>query len=347
MNILLILTLTILNLSIIFYFKKFIKIINIFDIPDKKLKLHKKKTPILGGLILFLNYCIIFTYQLFFSDNFIAIDKNLFLTLDYLSILLLIFGFFIIGLYDDKYNLSPNKKLILSISIIFISLALSQNLLVEKISLSFYEHKIFFKNFAFFFTIFSILILINSLNFYDGINGQSCFFFLLVFIFLLLKSNMNIFYLYSVLIILFVLILNLKNKLFLGDGGILLISIIISISLILEHNINKNIVYADEIFFLLLFPGIDLVRLTIIRISNKQNPFIGDRNHIHHLLNRKLSITISNFVLMIFSITPIFLFSYLNLNFYASFLIFLFIYITLILFLVSDGKNLTNQKKNN
>ena len=35
--------LLILNLSIIYYIQKIAKIVNIFDIPDKQLKLHKKK----------------------------------------------------------------------------------------------------------------------------------------------------------------------------------------------------------------------------------------------------------------------------------------------------------------
>ena len=62
-----------------------------------------------------------------------------------------------------------------------------------------------------------------------------------------------------------VMILNFKNLLFLGDSGIYLLTIILSISLIYEYNVQKNIIYADEIFFLLLFPGVDLLRLTITR----------------------------------------------------------------------------------
>ena len=83
---------------------------------------------------------------------------------------------------------------------------------------------------------------------------------------------------------------NLKNMLFLGDGGVYLLGIILSVSLIYEHNVKNNIIYADEIFFLLLLPGFDLVRLTITRSLNLKNPFMGDRNHIHHLLINKFSL---------------------------------------------------------
>ena len=54
--------LLILNLSITYYIQKIAKIVNIFDIPDKQLKLHKKKTPIIGGLILIINFSIIFFF---------------------------------------------------------------------------------------------------------------------------------------------------------------------------------------------------------------------------------------------------------------------------------------------
>ena len=117
-----------------------------------------------------------------------------------------------------------------------------------------------------------------------------------------------------------------ENMLFLGDGGIYLMSAILSISLIYEHNINKNIIYADEIFFLLLLPGLDLLRLTISRSLNKKNPLKGDRKHLHHLLIDKFSLTFSNIFLLLMSILPLVLFIFLDLNFFIVCFIFLIIY---------------------
>ena len=48
------------NLILVLNLSKFSKIFNIYDIPDGKLKLHKKKTPIIGGIILIINFSIIF-----------------------------------------------------------------------------------------------------------------------------------------------------------------------------------------------------------------------------------------------------------------------------------------------
>ena len=333
----LILVLLFINLAIFLNFKKFAEVINVYDAPDKKLKLHKKNTPILGGLILIINYSIYLSFQLLFSDNFLSIPKKIFNIEGYLSILILIFGFFILGFYDDKNKLAPKNKLFFSILLILVSIFLNENLILNSFSLTIFTNKVFLNSFSITFTIFCIILLINALNFFDGINGQSCIFFIIVFSFLFFKSEMNYFYLLSILLILFILFLNLMNKLFLGDGGIFLMGIIASISLILEHNVQKNILYVDEIFFLLLLPGIDLMRLTIIRVFKGRNAFFGDRNHIHHLLVNKFSIFYTNLILIFVSIIPIIMFLFLELNFFIVFFIFLILYILIISTLRSHG----------
>ena len=333
----LILVLLFINLAIFLNFKKFAEVINVYDAPDKKLKLHKKKTPILGGLILIINYSIYLLFQLLFSDNFLSIPKKIFNIEGYLSILILIFGFFILGFYDDKNKLAPKNKLFFSILLILVSILLNQNLILNSFSLTIFTNKVFLNSFSITFTIFCIILLINALNFFDGINGQSCIFFIMVFFFLFFKSDMNYFYLLSILLILFILFLNLMNKLFLGDGGIFLMGIIVSISLILEHNVQKNILYVDEIFFLLLLPGVDLIRLTIVRVFKGRNAFFGDRNHIHHLLIDKFSIFYTNLILIIISLIPIIMFLFLELNFFIVFFIFLILYIFIISMLRTHG----------
>ena len=333
----LILVLLFINLVIFLNFKKFAEVINVYDAPDKKLKLHKKKTPILGGLILIINYSIYLLFQLIFSDNFLSIPQKIFNIEGYLSILILIFGFFILGFYDDKNKLAPKNKLFISILLILVSILLNQNLILNSFSSTIFTNKVFLNSFSITFTIFCIILLINALNFFDGINGQSCIFFIIVFSFLFFKSEMNYFYLLSILLILFILFLNLMNKLFLGDGGIFLMGIIASISLILEHNVQKNIVYVDEIFFLLLLPGIDLIRLTIIRVFKGRNAFFGDRNHVHHLLVNKFSIFYTNLILIFVSLIPIIMFLFLELNFFIVFFIFLILYIFIISTLRSHG----------
>ena len=323
------------NLLIIINFKKLSKIINIFDKPDKNLKKHKSNVPLLGGVIIVINLIILLIFSIFFEIFFenLLVSKK-----EYISIFLLILCFFLLGLYDDKFKLNPDKKFILSIIFSILALTLNKNLLIQNFNLSFYNKPIILNEFSFFFTLFCIIILINALNFYDGINGQSLIFFIIVFGYLSLQSPLQLFYLILIFICVFILFLNLQNKVFLGDGGVYLLGSILVILLIYEYNIFRTIKFADDIFLLLILPGIDLLRLTLMRIMNGKNAFYGDRNHIHHLLISKYSLVFSNIILLILSIFPITLLTLLNFSFFVTFSIFLFIYIILIKFLKLNVK---------
>lgn len=325
--------LIILNFILFFSFTKITKIIKIYDNPDGKLKVHSKQMPLLGGVFIFFNLILICFFQLISFDEFLMLKRFYFLKSELVSVFIFIASFFILGLYDDRFKVNPYVKLLFIVLSSIIFLLLNKNLIVENFSLSFYSNRIFLNNFSFFFTIFCILILVNALNFYDGINGQSGIFYIFVFSFLYHASNFNDFYLNLILILSFVLILNIKNKLFFGDSGIYLISSVLIISLIYEYNFTNNIVYADEIFLLLLLPGIDLVRLTFQRIISKKNIFYGDRNHLHHLLLKRGSLIMTNIIIFSLSAFPILVFSYIKLNFYIILVIFFILYFSLLLIL--------------
>ena len=79
--------------------------INLFDRPDKQRKFHKTKTPITGGIIIFVNLFIfyLFNYFGFFSE--INLFNNKFeLNFFCLSCFLI----FLLGFVDDKINISAN-----------------------------------------------------------------------------------------------------------------------------------------------------------------------------------------------------------------------------------------------
>lgn len=310
------LAIILLNFFLFLNLQRFSRKINIFDISDKKLKIHIGKIPLVGGLIFLINLFFVIMYQYFFQKTFLILESNFLEKREIFSILILFLGFFSIGLYDDKYKLLPNNKIFLLTFFTLVAILLNKNLVISNIQVSFLKDKIFFKNFSIFFTIFCFLLLVNALNFYDGINGQSLIFFLFIFFFLFFKSQFNNFYLISILILFFILFLNLKNKIFLGDGGVYLLSALVSVCLIYEFNIKKSFLFVDEIFFLLLIPGFDLLRLTITRILSGQNAFYGDRNHLHHLLIKKFSVVYSNIILLFLGALPVISFTYLKLNFF-------------------------------
>ena len=235
------------------------------------------------------------------------------------------------GIIDDKYNLKPEKKFFLTILLSIIVLTFNKDLIISNVKFSFYENRLFFNNYSYLFTIFCIMILINALNFYDGINGQSILFFLITFSHIAYNSPIYVFYILIILVLIFILFLNLRGKTFMGDNGIYFLGSILIISLIYEHNIFKSIKYADQIFLLLILPGYDLLRLTSTRIYKGKNAFYGDRNHIHHLLINRFSLFKTNIILTLLAILPILLFSFIGINFFVVLTIFTSIYFLLIL----------------
>ena len=323
----LIIIISLLNLFLVMNIKIISKLINLYDFPDKRLKTHKKKISLIGGTIVMFNIFFLLFIDFAIQRKFFDFFQSTTEIFSFLAVLLL---FFILGFYDDKYKIKPYVKFFLSILISIFYVFTNKNIIVDSFSISIYEYRIFLEVFSVLFTVFCIIVLINSLNFYDGINGQLLIFFLIMFSYLLLKTNRFEFYSLIIIIILFCLFLNLSNQMFLGDNGVFVMSTILITSIIYEHNVYKNFIYADEIFFLLLLPGIDLIRLTVVRLINGKNPFYGDRNHIHHLMIKRYSLLITNIFLIFLSILPILLYNNFHLSFYAIFSICLIIYVFLI-----------------
>ena len=63
----------------------------------------------------------------------------------------------------------------------------------------------------------------------------------------------------------------------------------------------------------MLIPGIDLIRLFILRILKKRNPLSSDKLHLHHILLKYFSQYQTLLIILFFISTPIIL-DYLNIN---------------------------------
>ena len=113
-----------------------------------------------------------------------------------------------------------------------------------------------------------------------------------------------------------------------GDSGVYLFSFILSFIIIKQYNFNDAWT-ADFIFILMMVPGIDMLRLFVLRIYNKKNPFRADKKHIHHFLLDKFSYKKTILILNGFIILPIYLGSTFN---YNIVIISLYILIQFILF---------------
>jgi UDP-GlcNAc:undecaprenyl-phosphate GlcNAc-1-phosphate transferase len=284
------------NIIIFTTFKKLSAFINLFDIPDKKRKIHIKKVANIGGVIIIINLSIFFIYYHLVNKEFFFLPKKEF-NLFYVSSIL----FFIVGFIDDKYDLNPNVKFVIFFIILYFFISSLPEANIKNLSFSFYKPVISLEKLNPLFTIICFLLFINAFNMFDGINLQSAFYSIFLLLVLFLKTDHSFFIILMISLISFVY-LNFKNKCFLGDNGTLLLSFIFSFMFIYLYN-KQNIFFADEIFLLMLIPGLDLLRLCFYRIINNKHPFKGDRNHLHHIFLNKVGY--SKYLLLTFSLIVI------------------------------------------
>ena len=271
--------------------------LKLFDNPNNR-KIHKKKVSQFGGIIFFVNISIFYLLNILDIINFDHNYSHRLLHVGFLSYLLL----FLLGYLDDRFDLIPYVKILSLIILILITVSIDQKLQIDMLNLSFYK-TIYLGNLSIVFTVCCIFIFINGFNMFDGINCQSSLFIFLIILFLFFK-NSNLY----LLVIIFVsnsffLFYNFKNRFFLGNNGSYSIAFLLSILIIAAYNEQKSIIYAEDIVLLMFIPIIDLFRLFVLRIFNKQNPFKADKNHIHHLILKKFG---SNTTLLVIACLNIF-----------------------------------------
>ena len=120
------------------------------------------------------------------------------------------------------------------------------------------------------FTVLCYLLLINSLNLADGINGLVIFISIIWIVLISFYATKfvlitNLFFVINLLILLF---FNLQSKIFLGSGGVNFISTYISIITVYTFNSSNELKYEFILFFMI--PGIDMIRVFLVRILKEK-----------------------------------------------------------------------------
>ena len=293
----------IINVLIFFYNERIAKLLKLYDKPDNIRKVHKSNVPLTGGIFVLSNIFIVIIFL--FTDSFYLERIEIFnykqdLILFSLSIML----FFLIGFFDDKYEISANKKFLIMTIFLIPIVIFSDDLLIEQIRLTFIETKYSLPfPISIFWTILCFLLFINAMNMFDGINYQVGLFSIFICIFFLINNYFIILFILTIIGLLNFLFLNHKNKAFLGDNGSYLLAFIFSYFFVKIYNQEAHI-YSDYIVLIMIIPGIDLIRLFITRILKGYHPFKPDRNHLHHILLRKCNLITVNLIIQFLIILP-------------------------------------------
>ncbi|MCS7004028.1 MAG: undecaprenyl/decaprenyl-phosphate alpha-N-acetylglucosaminyl 1-phosphate transferase [Cytophagales bacterium] len=252
-------------------------------------KIHKVKTPALGGIGISFGFLIALSFGLSLQEIY---------QYKYLvgSILLII----ILGIRDDLLPMGPYYKLL---GQIFVGLLVIFFGNVRLTSMhGFFGIGELPLILSYLLSLFVIIVITNAFNLIDGLDGLcgtigsiSLMMFgywfysignvtmsilvacLLGGIFAFLKFN------YS------------PAQIFMGDTGALMIGFVISIVAILFIETNFQLPVAHPSFFqngittsiaFMIYPLYDTLRIFTLRILKKRSPFSPDKSHVHHLIMR-------------------------------------------------------------
>ena len=202
---------------------------------------------------------------------------------------------FIVGVYDDLYNADFKLKFLLQI--IVAKILIDQGFVITDFYGLFGIDKVPWL-IAQISTVFVFLVVVNAINFIDGIDGLAITEVIktIIIIELASKTKTPLFYLGIVIIAtilpLYYYNLRKKNKVFLGDAGSLFLGSLLMVYLLYMLGPNyqfKNGYQLNKTLFsiiVIVFPLLDILRIFFIRIKKGVSPFSPDKNHIHHNLNK-------------------------------------------------------------
>ena len=271
--------------------------LHLYDQPDAR-KVHKKPIPRIGGVsflpIATVTLAMVLVPYLRLDPLHAGLWSNMQAghLLAYLCGALLIY---VIGLYDDLYTASYRIKFV--VQIVAASLLCVSGLWVANFSNVFYIREVpYWLGMPF--TVFFVVYVTNAMNLIDGIDGLSSG---LSIITLVIMAGLNVvagdqiwafmsiafagvlcaFFVYNVF--------SWRNKIFMGDAGSL--SLGYTLAFLVLHFWQRDPVWNPLFHNVglvalspLVIPLLDVVRVFFVRLLHRRNPFLPDKNHIHHLL---------------------------------------------------------------
>ena len=260
----------------------------LFDSADGYRKSHRIHISRLGGVAIFCSFTIT---TLLFAAMVDYKQANFLITS---SIIL-----FALGIKDDLYGVSPRTKFLLQIVVATILVVAGSFRLT-----SFYGVFFLWEVTPLWGGLFSLAVIIfvnNAFNLIDGVDGLAgtlgaiatlCF----GVFFAIAEAYSYAFIAFAMFgsIVGFLVFNYYPAKIFMGDTGSLIIGLVCVVLAIKFIELNKigakphpNFYSAPAIAVaVLIVPIFDSLRIFFIRILHRKPPFKGDRNHIHHRLQR-------------------------------------------------------------
>lgn len=276
----------------------------LMDIPNAR-KLHALPTPLAGGLAL----CMIILPIGLLSVWLLVVPGmrvSMFVCIGAVAVMA------VVGMADDRHNLSARGRLLLSLLVFFVVAYLDPLFNVRV--LVFDVPKLTFglgSNWlAYVFTTICGVGLVNAINMADGKNGLVIG--LLIGWLAILEHFSPAAILPLILVaqagLLVLLVYNLQGLIFLGDGGSYGFGCLVSLLTIAVYNAKLGVhaphFSADIIVLLFIVPVTDSFRLTYARMRRGISPMEADRDHLHHHLLDKFGWPFGLIVYFVIALLP-------------------------------------------
>lgn len=256
----------------------------LYDEPDER-KVHKNVIPTLGGLGIFSGFIL---------ATLIGAPSGASGVLQYFVASCLVI--FFLGIKDDILIISASKK--------FLGQLFAAGIIIKFGGIQIHNMYGFMgiyqlpNTVGFLLTLFTIIVVTNSFNLIDGIDGLAASLGVLtslVFGLYFYKTGQVLFAVMAMSLVgslVAFLIYNFNPaKIFMGDTGSLMIGLLNSIFVIRFINTASDPSFGFPIpsapaigFAILIVPLFDTLRVVTIRALKRRSPFSPDRNHIHHFL---------------------------------------------------------------
>jgi len=236
---------------------------------------HRKPTPTLGGVGIFLAFTITLLVSLLTGQG-----KSL--LVDRWSILVGILIMFSIGLYDDFHRISPPVKIIFQI------LAATLVIFFGGYTINFFRWPVANIILTFFWLV-GITNAINLLDNMDGLAGGVAFIasgFLSVFFYRAGLTDLLVISLALAGSILGFLVFNLPPaRIFMGDSGSMVLGFTLAVLAVARRTQASNVFAILGVpILVLLLPILDTALVSVTRLLRGQSPTMGGTDHTSHRL---------------------------------------------------------------
>jgi UDP-GlcNAc:undecaprenyl-phosphate GlcNAc-1-phosphate transferase len=266
---------------------KIFKQLKWFDAPGTH-KIHSEFVPSMGGVSILIGTFLAFLMSL-------PLQQWINMKYFFVSVTLM----FLIGLRDDVLALTPRQKLFSQFLPVFV-LVFLENVTLQSLYGFIGDGDQFPVALSYSISLFTVIIITNSYNLIDGIDGLAgtvgflaLFFFGTWFYIAGLPYLSLIALCFAGALIAFLCFNWQPSSIFMGDTGALTVGLVLSFFAIRFINHNYSLP-ADHVakfqasistaLCVLIIPMFDTLRVIILRLRSMQSPFHADRNHLHHRL---------------------------------------------------------------